>query len=525
MHASLITLDHSNIRQPLMRKHPMTRATTKDPSRILAMRLEPLAPSKKTWAAISESFLRFSPRVFVREIETPAKSAWVFIDIASTSHLFLGEEELARTAAVLAKDLGFGVKLAVADTPSGAQAFAMATSHDARSALDFKILPPGEEREWLRTLSLPHLLQLEGVTAWAKPSQVESIITFFMMLGFKTAADLGRFNVNSFKERWGDIGVLFFKRVNAMDRQVISPMLPTQPLEDYVHLDFPNSLVSLLLHQAEKSLDYLFARLHGRKLYARKLVLTLHCEYSKAQHKIEIEPNTPSRNRDLFVTLMEKRLGDLDLLNPIRDFEMHVIPCPEKESQLDFFEPRVSDSDKLQTLFSLLLQSGVKPGLYEIEPAIMPERGWKIVSEPRTSSLTKPSQKAQQIELPVGVTLHNETSAHWTQSFPQENKEHAQNYLSVASTPAYGANVTKAPRPSRILPTPLPLTLEELQGLKILSYNPIERLEDAWWEEARGPTGLGMKRDYYFAVSGDGQCLWIYQDLESEEYFLHGYFD
>ncbi|MES2855838.1 MAG: hypothetical protein V4692_08240, partial [Bdellovibrionota bacterium] len=95
----------------------------------------------------------------------------------------------------------------------------------------------------------------------------------------------------------------------------------------------------------------------------------------------------------------------------------------------------------------------------------------------------------------------------------------------VASTPEYGANIASAPRPTRILPQPILLTLEELQGLKILSYNPIERLEDAWWEEARGPTEPGLKRDYYFAVSREGQCLWVYQDLQSEEYFLHGYFD
>ncbi|MES2856811.1 MAG: hypothetical protein V4692_13145, partial [Bdellovibrionota bacterium] len=344
--------------------------TTRTASRILAIRLEressrALAASdsagqrsQRNWKAVSESFLRFSPRVYFREVETVgAQGAWLFVDVASTSHLFLGEEELMRTAAALAKDLGFGVKLAIADTPAGAQAFAMAQSL-VREHETGKIIPMGEEREWLKMLSLPHLLQLEGVTAWARPSQIESIITFFMTLGFKKVGDLAKFSVSSFHERWGDVGTLFYKRINALDRQVISPMLPTQPLEDYVHLDFPITLVSLLLHQAEKSLDYLFARLHGRKLHARKLVLILHCEYSNARHTIEIEPNTPSRNRDLFVTLMEKRLGDLDLLNPIRDFEMQIVPCPEKESQLDFFEPRVSDSDKLQTLFSLLLQSG-----------------------------------------------------------------------------------------------------------------------------------------------------------------------
>ena len=59
-------------------------------------------------------------------------------------------------------------------------------------------------------------------------------------------------------------------------------------------------------------------------------------------------------------------------------------------------------------------------------------------------------------------------------------------------------------------------------------------LENAWWEvtgeasqvQAHGRTNeVALKRDYYFAVSSEGQCLWIYQDLTSHEYFLHGYFD
>lgn len=154
--------------------------------------------------------------------------------------------------------------------------------------------------------------------------------------------------------------------------------------------------------------------------------MILHCEYSKAQHKIEIEPNTPSRNRDLFATLLEKRLENLDLLNPVRDFEMHIVPCPEKEGQLDFFEPRVSDSDKLQTLFSLLLQSGVKPGLYEIEPAILPERGWQLVSDLERQKISRKDSDAL------------------TSKAKGDGLEDT-DVVSVASAPEYGINIAYAP--------------------------------------------------------------------------------
>ncbi len=467
--------------------------------------------------AVVEAFLKYSPRVQSRPVAPLERGVlhgnaphWVFIDIGSTSHLFHGEEGLMRSAMSLARDLGFGVQCAAADTPAGAQAFAMA-HHEF-------ISPPGEERERLKELSLPLLLHLEGLEAWTKPSMVENLTAFFMMLGFKTIGDLSRFTAASLQERWGETGGLLWKRLNAQDRPAISPLLPTEPLEDYVHLDFPVSLVSLLLHQTQRSLDFLFARLQGRRLFAQKLTLILHCEYSKAQHKIEIEPKTPSRNRELFATLLENRLSELNLENPIRDFETHVIPCPEKSQQLDFFEPRTSDFDKLQTLMSLMGQSSVKPGLYKIEPSVLPEKSWHLVASPEEAY--SPAAQAAP-EIPASLVSGSEA-------------------LAIAPQPRYGESVMRAPRPTRLLKKPLPLSIEELQRLKILSNNPIERLESAWWEsdadetdadangcaeENCGRRSSWQKRDYYFAVSNEGQCLWIYQDLRTEEYFLHGYFD
>lgn len=435
--------------------------------------------------AIAEAFLRFSPRVQLRD------KNMIFIDVTSTAKFFSSYRSSARDAnspesgvlecaLQLARDLGFDAKAAISDTVAGAQAFAHLHSRF--------ICPPGEERDSLQPLSLPLLLHLEGLSSWRNPRTIEQIITFFYMLGFNKIQDLERFSLTSFQDRWGETGALLWRRLRGLDHQIISPLLPTEPLEEYVHLDFPISLASLLLHQVRRSMMLLFARLQGRCLVATRLILRLHCEYSNARHKIEVEPNSPSRDLALFLTLLENKLDKLDLENPIRDFEIEVLSTPEQMRQFDFFEPRTTESDKLDALFSLLRQAAIRAGRYEIRDSILPERGWSVVSSAmRVASATTTAKKSSSAD-------------------------------SRLNPPAYGASVMTAPRPTRLLQQPRRLSLEELQTLHLLTGRPIERLENGWWDEC-------TRRDYYFAVSRTGQCSWVYQDLETQDYYLHGYFD
>jgi protein ImuB len=46
-----------------------------------------------------------------------------------------------------------------------------------------------------------------------------------------------------------------------------------------------------------------------------------------------------------------------------------------------------------------------------------------------------------------------------------------------------------------------------------------ERLESGWW---RGPS---VRRDYYRIETEDGQWWWVYRDLNSTAWFVHGHFD
>jgi len=323
------------------------------PSRILCLILRDLSSCGSSYGrnrtgrifyrfanSVAEAFLKFSPHVFTRLSGSRSgrdSNLLVFIDISSTVHLHHGEEGLMRSALSLARDLGFSAQCAVADTPSGAQAFA--TAHHGT------IVPLGEERERLKELSLPLLLNLEGLQPWMKPIAIEGIVTFFLMLGFKTIDDLSRFTFASFHERWGEAGGLLWKRLNAQDDQDLNEFEPSEQIFDFVQLDFSVSLVSLLLHQMEKSIDILFARLAGRRRLAQKLIITLSNDDSiSEQIRFETQPPHASRHRDTFLALIEQQLCELNMYPSIRSFRIEVVGAEDTKALFEIL--RLADSSE-----------------------------------------------------------------------------------------------------------------------------------------------------------------------------------
>lgn len=427
---------------------------------------------RKEKPSTAENFLVFSPRVHYRD------PGLVFLEVSTTASLFGGEQNLLKEVSKMASDFFPGVQAALSDSPSVAQLLC--------EERPFSIAPPNEELEVLNEIPLHRLKDLEGLIAWSSLREVEQIVHFFSSLGIQKIGQIKQFEIDSLRERWNETGSLLWKRLHGLDRQVISPLTPTESLEDYVHLDFPVSHLPFLLHCLEKMLERMMRRLTARKEVAQKIILQLFCEYSGSCHLIELAPNSPCRNMELYMKLLEHRLVEVSLENPIKEFKMEVIPAAEKIQQFDFWEPQKSNKDKLDQTASLFEQASLHTGFLSLKDEIFPENSWDILNEYEDSHL---------------VDDVVEFSGR-----------------SVKLSPSYSKNIPLAPRPSKLLNNPKHLHPKKVEKLQFLSSQPIERMEGLWWEETRG-------RDYFFALSPKGQFLWVYYDRIEQEYFLHGYFD
>lgn len=424
----------------------------------------------------AEAFLTLSPRVQFRFPQ------FIFVEIESTQHLFGGEKGCLEKALEIARPFSQEASAAIADTAAAAQMLSK-----WRPGC---IAPRGKEQSSFHGLGLDALKDLEGLQPWAQKKPLEHMISVFHSLGVHGLEDVLNFRLNSLRERWGDFGVLLWNRLHSQDLQVISPLVPGDPLVGYGYFDDPLGSAPLLMARFKPQLNILFARLAGLSRYAHKMDLILHCEYSDKKYSLSIEPVSPSRDQELFEDLLEKKLLQLTLENPIREFEIFLFDVPEKIQQLDFFEPRDNSEDRWRRLISFARQSQCEMGFLQMEASHFPEHSFRFVTD-------------------------------WPEDFKAHDLIERQNEaLQVKSV--YAKGLSASPRPSLLLEKPLALTPQEVQQLRFVSSLPSERIESSWWQV----TTQDLKnRDYFFALSHQGQLLWVFKDRINSQVYLHGYFD
>ena len=424
----------------------------------------------------AEAFLALSPKVQYRFPH------FIFVDIESTQHLFGGEKPTLEKALAIALRFSRDPSAAIADTAPLAQLLAKWRPGHITSR--------GKEQESLRGLGLDALKELEGLEAWKQKSVLENMISFFHTMGVHSLEEVFNFRLNSLRERWGELGALLWTRLHSQDFQIISPLVPRDPLVGYGYFDDPIGAVPLLMAQLKSSIDRLFARLAGLSRYAYRLDVILHCEYSDKKISLSIEPVSPSRDQKLFEDLLEKKLSQLTLENPVREFEILIFDVPEKIQQLDFFEPRDNTVDRWRRLISFAKQSDCEIGFLQPEASHFPENSFRFVTE-----------------LPEDLKAKDLI----------ERQEEAVQIKAV-----HAKGLASSPRPSLLLENPQPLSQHEFQQLRLISSVPSERIESSWWQISSHDL---KHRDYFFALSQQGQLLWIFKDRINSQVYLHGYFD
>lgn len=226
--------------------------------------------------------------------------------------------------------------------------------------------------------------------------------------------------------------------------------------------------VQALLFPARRLLLELAGFLAGRQLGTARLDWRLD-HAARPPTRFIVGLARPDRDAEHFLALLRERLQRLALPAPVREIVLAVEDAvPFAGRRRDLLDGRVADRcPELLERLRARLGEGAVAG-YRLVPDHRPERAY------------------------------------------------------AACVPGEGRGGLRFPlRPLWLLPAAEPMGVRDgrpWRGGPLALRGERERIEAGWWDEG------GIARDYFVAVTPAGERLWVYRDLASGRWFLHGIF-
>jgi protein ImuB len=462
-------------------------------------------------AAVADVAFAFGATVAVRAPDT------VFVELGGSSHLFGGEEALGEELAGRVRALGHGVRIAIADGPELARAFARWGAPAGKGKV-VRCVPSertADEARALPVVALPLSDECRG---------------FLVRLGVLTFGDLASVPRSAVGGRLEGEVSRALDLASGIDRTPLVPYQPAPELEERVSFEHGVTGSEPLLFALRGLASRLSARLTGRGEAADALVLTIHHDRSiarlrgmKPETKLRFSLATPlHREEDLrrivFTRLERVRLSapsvGLVLAAPVlvsavqRQLELgealagnagasDELPLVLAELRSDLGEERVGilktfDAHRLEAQSALEPTEGVSP---------RPARA-------KAHRTARSPKRSRRIETPVAVHVSGASSGE------------------LAGGLAGGAPVT------RLLPEPLPLEAALRVGATVAIDHrlySIERLRFEqrlfaveWW--TRAPVQRDYVRLWLRGHDGVVEAL-AFVDRESQKRYLQAIAD
>jgi protein ImuB len=253
--------------------------------------------------------------------------------------------------------------------------------------------------------------------------------------------------------------------------------------------------VGYLQKALEPLIDHCAQFLRERQAGVQSLELILrHRVIAVTRVRFGLASITSERRR--LSDVLDEKLNRLELAAPVRGMELRSGPLlPLSADSLDAFVGlggvgRDSAPQLVERLRARLGDDAVY-GLRSI-PEHRPEAAWQRVRELRLTDMPVTHARATSGQVRVAVQVAD-----------------------------VGVADHEMPRPVWLLAEPTPLSAADVGQLQrggwVLEAGP-ERIESGWWD------GKGVARDYYVARRTRGARWWIFQERQTQAWYLHGVF-
>lgn len=460
-------------------------------------------------AALARWAERFTPAV------QPVWPDVLLLDITGCAGLWNGEEHLAREVVRTLARRSIGVRVAVAETVGAAWAVAHGTDEPV------VIVPPGQILPAVTPLP-PHTLRIDAATA----ERLEAV-------GIRTIGDLLMLPRSALVARFGEHLGERLRLLLGETPEWVEPRHHAEP-PHAIRWFGPADDAETVRAAIHSAADDLARRLKARGLGARRITCTLRREGAPPV-SWDIGLSRPSCDARHIARLLLARLEQSGVSGPLRAVSLRAgETAPQSPDQPDLFAARAPRAR--EDLWAVVDRLAARLGSENVVQAELvedyqPERACRLVP------LVHGGRGAEADETAWGRRAAAKRRGGNGAALPAG---------SGATTPARPPariatcfertadpeGAPQGPRPLFLLPAPQPLeAVALLPDAGVIRFrwrgrdhvvgwcSGPERVETGWWR------GDDVRRDYFCAETERGQRFWLFRDLNSGQWYLHGIYE
>ncbi len=476
------------------------------------------ASDRRTLAAAAEITRRYAPVVGMDSMPLPDS---LLLDITGCGSLFGGEAALAEFLLRDLKLAGWTARIAIAETIAAVWALTHAEhvhpesrriSQTSASSASRRASPRATDNPRLYDLPIqiipPGLQQQEIARLPLAASRVPlKDLQILAHLGIRSIGQLLSLPREDLPSRLSAVAVDRVHCLLSLTDEFITPLPESNPVAASWSSEYPANSFDDIRKVLQHLVENIAEQLERRRMACSVLTCDLTCASGKKQQLLAGVVK-PAQSADLMFDVLSLRLEAMPLDEPVSAIALAVQAVPISVSrQRDLFSPteHIRPRDELATLIARLSN----------------RMGPQSVSTIRIQADSRPEHS---IVLDPVISNADSTSL-------ASQSEHILQRLTEPDPDAMHSIECTLPRPLRLLANPQQIAGREYdkspparvpllgEQRRIIELHGPERIQTAWW------TDQPCHRDYYRAVLDTGSQLWIFRDLQSGNWFLHGLFD
>lgn len=472
---------------------------------------------RRALTTAAELTRRFAPVVGLDCMPLPDS---LLLDITGCGPLFGGEVTLSE---LLLRDLklaGWTARIAIADTIAASWALThtergpvevrpptrSAASSSARRTpsragdnpsfydLPIQIIPPGMQQQEIARLP---------IAASRLPLKDLQILAY---LGIRSIGQLLSLPRHDLPSRLSPVAVDRVHQLLSLTDEFIDPLPESNPVAAGWTSEYPAKSFDETRQVLQHLVENITEQIERRRMACSVVTSELTCA---SGNKVTLSAGVvkPTQSADLIFEVLSLRLETLPLSEPVLAIAMSVqtVPIPVSR-QRDLFSPteHIRPQEELATLIARLSNRMGPQSVTTVDIQTDPRPEHAVVLTPVIASADSEKRILQ--------------SEHVLQQLTEPDTDPMQNIertfprpLRLLATPQQILDRDQETPPERILVRGHQRRIVELRGP--------ERIQTAWW------TDLPCHRDYYRAITETGGEFWIFRELQTGIWYLHGLFD